>query len=198
MRTLDVVVSLVVLALSSPLFLLLAIVIVLDSRGPAVFDQLRVGRDGKLFRFYKFRTMYVDARERFPELYDYDHSDEDLDTLYFKFAEDPRLTRVGAHLRRTSLDELPNFINVLKGDISLVGPRPEIPEMIPCYQPEQLLKFATKPGVTGLAQISGRNILRFKETTEHDLEYVRRRSLRFDLQILCRTPGVVVRMIGAL
>jgi lipopolysaccharide/colanic/teichoic acid biosynthesis glycosyltransferase len=157
-----------------------------------------VGRDGKLFYFHKFRTMYVDARERFPELYAYDHDDDELETLFFKLKDDPRLTRVGARLRRTSLDELPNFLNVLTGEMSLVGPRPEIPEMIRCYQPEELLKFATKPGVTGLAQISGRNILRFKETNACDLEYVERRSLRFDLEILYRTPGVVVRMIGAL
>jgi lipopolysaccharide/colanic/teichoic acid biosynthesis glycosyltransferase len=198
MRSLDIAVSLLVLGLSSPLMLVIAVIIVLDSRGPAVFKQVRVGRDGRLFHFHKFRTMHVDARERFPDLYSYDHSDEELDTLYFKFAEDPRLTRFGAYLRRTSLDELPNFVDVLKGEMTLVGPRPEIPEMIRYYEPEELLKFATKPGVTGLAQISGRNILRFKETIERDLEYVRCRSLRFDLQILSRTPRTVLRMIGAL
>ncbi|MCZ7527863.1 MAG: sugar transferase [Acidimicrobiia bacterium] len=198
MRVLDIVVSLTVLVVASPLILAIAAVIVLDSRGPAVFRQVRIGRDGRLFHFYKFRTMYADAAERFPHLYAYDHSDDELPTLYFKLADDPRLTRFGRYLRRTSLDELPNFVNVLKGEMTLVGPRPEIPQMVRYYQPHELVKFAVKPGVTGLAQISGRNILRFQETIAHDLEYVRARSLRFDLSVLRRTPGTVVRMIGAL
>jgi lipopolysaccharide/colanic/teichoic acid biosynthesis glycosyltransferase len=197
-RALDVVVSLSALIVLSPVMVLIAALIRLDSPGPTVFRQLRVGRDGRLFWFYKFRTMHTDAAERFPHLYAYNHDDDELPTLYFKLANDPRLTRVGKRLRRTSLDELPNFINVLKGEMTLVGPRPEIPQMVRYYEVDQLRKFSVKPGVTGLAQISGRNILRFQETIAHDLKYVEKRSLRHDLAVLKQTPGRVVRMIGAL
>ena len=114
------------------------------------------------------------AAQRFPHLYAYDYSDDELPTLYFKLADDPRLTRFGRHLRRTSLDELPNFINMLKGEMTLVGPRPEIPQMVRYYQPDQLAKFSVHPGLTGLAQMSGRNILRFEQTIALDLEYVGR------------------------
>ncbi len=198
MRALDIAVSLAVLIVTSPLMLVLAILIVLDSGGPALFRQIRVGRNGELFEFYKFRTMYADAAQRFPHLYAYDYSDDELPTLYFKLADDPRLTRFGRHLRRTSLDELPNFINVLKGDMTLVGPRPEIPQMVRYYQPDQLAKFSVHPGLTGLAQMSGRNILRFEQTIALDLEYVETRSLRMDLSLLRRTPATAFQMIGAL
>jgi lipopolysaccharide/colanic/teichoic acid biosynthesis glycosyltransferase len=197
-RAVDMLLSPLLFVVALPLIVLLAIVVKLDSRGPAIFRQTRVGKDGQLFTFYKFRTMYVDARERFPDLYAYDYGDEEVETMFFKLASDPRCTRVGRLLRRTSLDELPNVINVLKGDMALVGPRPEIPDMLPNYRPEQLAKFTVKPGLTGLAQISGRNLLTFQETIRHDLEYVEKRTLWFDLYILFRTPIVVVQMIGAL
>ena len=196
-RGLDVVVSLVALIAAAPLIAVLAAVISLDSPGPAIFRQRRVGRNGRVFEFYKFRTMLVDARERYPELYAYDYSPRELGSMCFKLPHDPRSTRVGRWLRRTSLDELPNLVNVLRGDMTLVGPRPEIPEMLPYYEPHQYCKFAVKPGLTGLAQISGRNILRFVETNAKDVEYVQRRSLGFDLWILVRTTWCVALMIGA-
>jgi lipopolysaccharide/colanic/teichoic acid biosynthesis glycosyltransferase len=196
-RAADVVLASGILVLTAPLVALLALVIRLDSKGPAVFRQQRVGKNGELFWFRKFRTMYVDARERYPHLYAYDYTPDEIDSLYFKLAYDPRCTRVGRWLRRTSLDELPNLLNVIKGEMTLVGPRPEIPEMLPFYEPEQLCKFAVTPGMTGLAQVSGRNILRFVETNAKDVEYVTRRSLRFDAAILLRTVWVVVLMIGA-
>jgi lipopolysaccharide/colanic/teichoic acid biosynthesis glycosyltransferase len=196
-RAADVVLASCLLVLTAPLIGLLALVIRLDSKGPAVFRQQRVGKYGELFWFRKFRTMYVDARERFPHLYAYDYTPDEIDSLYFKLAYDPRCTRVGRWLRRTSLDELPNLLNVIKGEMTLVGPRPEIPEMLPFYGPEQLCKFAVTPGMTGLAQVSGRNILRFVETNAKDVEYVAHRSLRFDAAILVRTIWVVVLMIGA-
>ena len=197
-RLLDIVVSLVALIITAPLMALIALLVRIDSPGPAVFRQIRVGRGNTHFRFYKFRTMYVDARERFPEHYTYDYGSTPVSTVYFKLADDPRLTRVGRWLRRTSFDELPNLFNVLKGEMSLVGPRPEIPEMLCHYQLEQLVKFEVKPGLTGNAQVSGRNILRFGETVARDLEYVARRSFWVDLRILVKTPLVVVRMLGAL
>lgn len=197
-RVLDVAFSLLLIVLTAPLMLTIAAIVRLDSPGPALFRQERLGEGERRFRFVKFRTMYVDARQRFPDLYAYRFAPSDVDTMYFKLAEDPRLTRFGRHLRRTSLDELPNLFNVLRGDMSLVGPRPEIPDMLPYYRGAQRAKFAVKPGLTGLAQVSGRNILRFQRTIELDLEYVRNRSIWLDLRILARTPLVVVRMLGAL
>jgi lipopolysaccharide/colanic/teichoic acid biosynthesis glycosyltransferase len=197
-RGIDLLLAPLLLVVALPLIVVLALIVKLDSPGPALFRQTRVGKNGRLFTFYKFRTMYVDARERFPELYAYRYSEAERETMFFKLASDPRCTRVGRLLRRTSLDELPNVINVIRGDMACVGPRPEIPEMLAHYKPEQLVKFTVKPGLTGLAQISGRNLLTFQETIRHDLEYVRNRSLRFDLYVLARTPVVVVQMIGAL
>lgn len=197
-RAVDVAIAIPVLLLSLPMIGILALIIKLDSKGPAIFRQTRLGKDGKPFQFYKFRTMLTDARERYPELYSYQYESREIEEMYFKLPWDPRLSRFGRHLRRTSLDELPNLINVVLGDMSLVGPRPEIPEMLPYYRPEQLAKFRVKPGLTGMAQVNGRNILRFQETITYDLEYVRRRSVGFDLRILLRTPLVVIRMLGAL
>jgi lipopolysaccharide/colanic/teichoic acid biosynthesis glycosyltransferase len=158
---------------------------------------MRVAKDGRLFTFYKFRTMQVDARQKFPELYRYEYSEEEINRMRFKLLDDPRLTRLGRHLRKTTLDEIPNLVSVLVGDMTLVGPRPEIPEMLRYYTSEQLEKFSVKPGVTGLAQVSGRGVLRFQETIIADLEYVRRRSFWFDMEIVVRTIKVVFLRLGA-
>lgn len=221
-RLLEMSVAGLVLLLAAVPMLLLAALIRLDSPGPALFWQPRMTRDrrsgrdrragpradadpdrrqttmaGRPFRFVKFRTMYVDARARFPELYAYQYTDAQLETLKFKVDPDPRLTRVGRFLRKTSLDELPNFWNVLTGDIALVGPRPEIPEMSPYYRGLEQRKFSVKPGVTGLAQINGRGRLLFRETITHDLEYVDSRTLGLDLRVLWRTLVAVIRHDGA-
>lgn len=196
-RTFDIVCSIIALLITLPIMLLLAIIIKLDSPGPAIFRQLRVGKDGRLFTFYKFRTMYVDARERFPDLYAYIYGEEEIQTMYFKLPEDPRLTRFGRQLRKTSLDELPNLINVLIGDMTLVGPRPEIPEMLKYYDDAQLMKFSLIPGITGLAQSGGRGILTFQEGIQEDLEYCKHRSLWFDIGICLTTIKCVALRIGA-
>lgn len=226
-RTLDIVISAAILIVTAPLMLLLAIVIRLDSPGPALFWQTRMGKNersgrdrrckcqqapvhdarrtdrrtrqmaGRPFTFVKFRTMYVDARRRFPALYEYRYTERELRAFKFKSDDDPRLTRVGRFLRKTSLDELPNFWNVMKGDVTLVGPRPEIPEMTPYYDPTQLRKFRVRPGVTGLAQIRGRGHLTFLETVACDVTYVDSRSLGLDLRILWETVAAVVRRRGA-
>ncbi len=196
-RLVDVVLASVLLVVMAPVMAVLAALIRLDSKGSPIFVQRRVGENGRIFRFFKFRTMHIDAATRFPELYAYQYDEDEIATMYFKLPYDPRCTRFGKHLRRTSLDELPNLLNVLKGDMSFVGPRPEIPQMLPYYAPHQFCKFAVKPGMTGLAQVSGRNILRFVETNAKDHEYVQRRSLWLDLTILCRTIAIVVLMIGA-
>jgi lipopolysaccharide/colanic/teichoic acid biosynthesis glycosyltransferase len=185
------------LVLTFPIMLLVALAVRLGSPGPALFRQLRVGRGGRLFVFTKFRTHYADASERFPQLYAYRYTRAEIEHLRFKAPDDPRVTRVGEWLRRSTLDELPNFWHVLTGDMSLVGPRPEIPEMLPYYSDEHLIKFSVRPGITGLAQISGRGRLRFLETAELDAEYVRKRSAGLDLRILARTIYLILRRDGA-
>jgi lipopolysaccharide/colanic/teichoic acid biosynthesis glycosyltransferase len=185
------------LAFTLPLMLVVALAVKLDSPGPVLFRQLRVGRGGRLFVFTKFRTLYADAKERFPDLYAYRYSSEEISQLRFKAPNDPRVTRIGEWLRRSTLDELPNFWHVLTGDMSLVGPRPEIPEMLPYYGDEHLIKFSVRPGVTGLAQISGRGRLKFLETAELDAQYVRERSPWLDLRILARTVFLILRRDGA-
>ncbi len=196
-RVFEIVVALLALAATAPLMLALAIYIKAGSPGPALFVQKRVGKDGQLFNFIKFRTMYVDARERFPELYAYNYSREEQDTFKFKIVDDPRVTPQGAWLRKLTIDELPNFFNVLKGDMALVGPRPEIPEMLKYYEGASRRKFEVRPGVTGLAQVCGRGNLSFKDTVAYDLLYVRNRSFLFDLKIVLKTIIAVVVRRGA-
>ena len=197
-RCLDVVLSALGLVLASPVILVTAILVRRDSPGPILFRQRRVGLTGRVFTFYKFRSMYVDAKQRFPGLYAYRYTRQEFEQMMLKTADDPRLTPFGRILRRTSLDELPNLWNVLRGDMSLVGPRPELPEMVGYYAPEELSKFSVRPGVTGLWQVSGRANLRNGLQLRNDVEYVRRRSLKLDLLILLRTIKVVVLRVGAL
>ena len=226
-RVLDVAVSLVALLAAAPVMLAIAAAIRLDSPGPALFWQVRMTRDrrgaerrqrdasrsqrdrrgggdrrqcrlpGRPFRFVKFRTMVVDARKRFPELYRYEYSPEEIRVFKFKLENDPRLTRVGRWLRKTTLDELPNFWNVLRGDMTLVGPRPEIPEMGRYYDGAQRRKFSVPSGVTGAAQTSGRGLLTFQQTAAYDLGYVDHRSIWLDLKLLVRTVLVTVKRTGA-
>ncbi len=194
----DRVLAVIGLALISPVLFAIALAVRLDSPGPAFFRQIRVGRGGRPFTFWKFRGMFVDARTRFPELYDYRYSQEEAQHLRFHPAQDPRVTRVGRFLRRTSLDELPNLMNVVTGDMSLVGPRPEIPELIPYYGEAAAEILSVRPGVTSYAKLVGRDHLDFGETLALDREYVRRRSLAFDLRLLVGTVLMIVlgRNIG--
>jgi lipopolysaccharide/colanic/teichoic acid biosynthesis glycosyltransferase len=196
-RVAELAVALLVLTLTAPLMLIAAVLIRLDSRGPALFRQVRVGQGGRLFTFVKFRTFWDDAAQRFPHLYGYRFTDREIAQFSFKSPGDPRVTRVGRWLRRTTIDELPNFWHVLTGEMTLVGPRPELPEMLPYYLDEHLIKFSVKPGLTGLAQTSGRGHLRFREATRLDADYVRSRSLAGDLRILWRTLVIVFRREGA-
>lgn len=190
------IVAFFLLILSLPHLILISLLIMNDTSGPIIFTQIRVGKRKKLFKFYKFRTMWVDAKQRFPQLYSYKYKDT-VGSVRFKILDDPRLTRFGKKLRRTSLDELPNLINVIKGEMSLVGPRPEIPEMLKYYKKSQLLKFSVKPGITGYAQTSGRGFLTFQETIKYDLKYAREKSFLTDLKILFKTVKVVIKGIGA-
>jgi len=196
-RAIEILVALSMLAITSPLLFWLAFLIRRGTPGRALFLQSRLGRNQAPFTFVKFRTLYADARQRFPHLYRYAYTNEELKDMKFKVLNDPRVTPQGKWMRKTTLDELPNFWNVLTGDMALVGPRPEIPEMLPYYSGEMLLKFTVRPGITGLAQISGRGRLGFHETVRLDVEYVKRQSLMLDLKILLRTIWKAITQEGA-
>jgi len=189
---------LVALALSLPVILVMMIAIRLDSPGLALFFQDRIAIGARRpFRFIKLRTMYCDARERWPELYDCNFTPDQLPSVRLTLKDDPRVTRLGRFLRKSSLDELPNFWNVVKGDMRLVGPRPEMWEMLPHYDNRTLHKFDVKPGITGYAQVLGRGDLTFVETVDLDLKYVREASLRTDLWCIKETIIAVFLQRGA-
>ena len=222
----EIVIGVVAFLVSLPIMLVVAVIIKLDSPGPVLFFQkrcgrstLRAGRDimaddryvildphfspekkywvPKTFTFVKFRTMYVDARERFPQLYNYDYSQEEIQRIAFKVPDDPRVTKAGEWLRKSTLDELPNFWNVITGDMRLVGPRPELFEMLHNYRPDQMTKFTVPPGITGFPQINGRGRLSFQDTVAFDLEYVRRRSVLLDVKVIVLTVWKVITKDGA-
>ena len=185
--------ALVVVAI--PMVVIVAI-IKLSSSGPALIKQERVGRFGRPFYFYKFRSMRVDAEVLRDTLED--HNDHDLDIpLIFKMRNDPRVTRIGSFLRRSSLDELPNLFNVLKGEMSIVGPRPPLPREVSHYTAYHMQRLSTTPGMTGLWQVRGRCELPFDRMVELDLEYIRNWSLLGDFAIIARTPLVVLGGKGA-
>jgi exopolysaccharide biosynthesis polyprenyl glycosylphosphotransferase len=181
------------IALLSPLFLAIAWRVRCDSAGPALFRQVRVGRNGREFRIVKFRTMYTDAEAQLAALRDLNENDG----ILFKMRDDPRVTRVGRTLRRFSLDELPQLFNVVLGQMSLVGPRPPLPAEVAMYHDDVLRRLAVKPGMTGLWQVSGRSDLPWEEAVRLDLRYVENWSLSLDLMILLRTLTAVVRSSGA-
>lgn len=193
-RILDLVVAATGLILFSPLFAYCAWAIKRDASGPVLYRQERVGLHGRRFQIVKFRTMVVDAEGQWVP----PQSAEDLSHFYFQDEGDPRITRVGRWLRRTSLDELPNLWNVLLGEMSLVGPRPEVPEIVALYDDTMKKRLDVKPGLTGLAQISGRGLLSTAEAIDYDLEYCRRWSLSEDLKILWSTLKAVTNHKGAL
>lgn len=197
LRIFEVVLALTILLVFLPVMAIITIIIRIDSEGPAVFKQHRLGINKKHFNLYKFRTLYSDAKDRFPELYEYKYDKGNIAAIKFKEKNDPRVTRVGQWLRKSSLDELPNFWNLLKGDITLVGPRPEIPELLQYYKGDMLKKFTVRPGITGLAQISGRGDLIFIDTVKYDVKYVEERSLLFDIKIIFQTIVKCITMDGS-
>lgn len=189
----DIVGATLMISLLSPLLVLLAILIKLDSRGPVFFRQVRVGRHGREFVIYKFRTMYLDAEARLAEL----RHLNDYDGVLFKMRNDPRVTPVGRWLRRFSLDELPQLFNVCRGQMSLVGPRPPLPEEVLAYPDDARRRLVVKPGMTGLWQVSGRSDLPWEEAVRLDLRYVENWSIPLDIVILFRTLTAVSRGSGA-
>ncbi len=192
-RGLDLIVSALMLVLLSPLLLTATVFILLDTGRPVFFRQHRAGLDGARFTMLKFRTMVADAEERLAELVDI----QQLDEPAFKIPDDPRVTRVGRLLRRSSIDELPQLINVLRGDMSLVGPRPEEEAVVALYDERQRIRLAVKPGLTGPMQVYGRGDLTFEERLAMERDYLDNLSLTGDLAILLRTPRAIIRGDGA-
>jgi exopolysaccharide biosynthesis polyprenyl glycosylphosphotransferase len=193
-RGFDLVLGCILSVLSLPLMAVLAVLIRFDSPGPVVFKQRRVGENGQLFTMYKFRSMYHNYSQSSP--INAVHSDSET-IIMPKQMDDPRITRVGRFIRRTSLDELPQFFNVIRGEMSLVGPRPEMPELVKRYHRWQRQRFAIPQGVTGWWQINGRSDRPMQQHTEDDLYYIQHYSLLLDLIILWRTLFVVLRRRGA-
>jgi exopolysaccharide biosynthesis polyprenyl glycosylphosphotransferase len=192
-RVVDIIGGTVLLVIASPLLVVIAVAIKLDSRGPILFRQERAGLFGHPFQIIKFRTMVADAEARLCDLVDL----EALEDPMFKLTEDPRITRVGRILRRVSLDELPQLFNVLRGDMSLVGPRPEEARLVARYGEPARRRLEMRPGLTGPMQVHGRGDLTFQERLAIDREYVDNYSLRKDIEILLRTVSVVIRGGGA-
>ena len=193
-RLFDVAVSSVMLVILSPLFALTALCIVLESRGPVFYSQIRVGTDGRHFRFFKFRSMIVGAHNMKDELMEHNESE---DGVLFKMKRDPRVTRVGGFIRKFSIDELPQLFNVLIGDMSLVGPRPATPDEVSQYTLEQRKRLQAVPGITCIWQVSGRSEIPFEKQVQLDIEYIRSTSLMSDLIILLKTIPAVLSGKGA-
>jgi lipopolysaccharide/colanic/teichoic acid biosynthesis glycosyltransferase len=192
-RGFDLLVALGGLPLLFPFMLITAIAIKLDTPGPIIFKQVRVGKWGKTFNCYKFRSMFIDAEARKAELMVHNEADE----VVFKMKRDPRVTRIGRIIRKLSIDELPQIFNVIKGDMSLVGPRPPVPIEVEDYQFDQYRRLDTIPGITGLQQISGRSELSFKRWVELDVQYIKEQSLKKDIEIILKTIPAVISGRGA-
>ena len=187
-RLIDIVGSLCGIILLSPLFLIVAILIKLeDPKGKVFFAQERNGRYPKTFKMYKFRSMVHNAEDLLKDLMDRNEQTGPV----FKINDDPRITKVGKFIRRTSIDELPQLFNVLKGDMSLVGPRPPIPHEVDQYNSYQMQRLAVKPGLTCIWQVSGRNNIGFDEWVEMDIEYIKTRNLWLDIKLIFKTVGVL-------
>lgn len=187
-RAFDITASFFALIVLSPVFLITALAIRLDSKGPVFFAQNRLGVKGRHFKMYKFRSMIVNAEQLLKQL----QSKNEVSGHMFKMRNDPRVTGVGRIIRKTSIDELPQLINVLKGDMSLVGPRPPLPGEVNQYDKWQDLRLSVRPGITGLWQVSGRNDIGFEEMIHLDLKYIRERCFFYDLKIILKTIPVLL------
>ena len=192
-RALDVTVAALALLLLLPLLAVIALLIRLDSPGPVLFIQKRVGKDGGEFSVFKFRSMFTNAEDRLASVLNANERSGPV----FKMRLDPRVTRIGRPLRRCSLDEVPQLLNVLRGEMSLVGPRPALPREVALYTPEQKLRLSVTPGLTGLWQVSGRATLSFEQSVALDLEYVRRQSVGLNVVLILKTIPAVLTGHGA-
>lgn len=193
-RVMDIFGGLIGMVITLFFFPFVAIAIKLDSPGPVLFSQIRIGRNGRRFKIYKFRSMYMDAEERKKEL----EKQNEIQGLMFKMENDPRITKVGKFIRKTSIDELPQFYNVVKGDMSLVGTRPPTEDEFEKYNQYYRRRISMTPGLTGLWQVSGRsNIEDFDDVVKYDLKYIDGWSLTLDVKILLRTVWVVIAGRGS-
>ncbi|EJQ41422.1 sugar transferase [Bacillus wiedmannii] len=189
-RYMDVIGALVGLILLSPVFLIIALLIKYeDPKGTVLFKQVRIGKGGKEFYMYKFRSMVTDAEEKLKDLLEYN----EVSGAMFKMKEDPRITKIGKFIRRTSMDELPQLINVLQGEMSLVGPRPPLLREVKEYTSYDKQRLLVTPGCTGLWQVSGRSNLSFEQMVELDVYYIIQRNIMFDIKILLRTVKVLLK-----
>lgn len=186
-RLMDILGAAFGLIISSPIFLMLSIIIKIDSKGPVFFGQERVGLNGQKFKMYKFRSMVIDAEEKLKDLKD----KNEMSGPMFKMKEDPRITKIGKFIRKTSLDELPQLINVLKGEMSLVGPRPSLPKEVQQFTDYQKLRLKVIPGLTCYWQVCGRSNVDFEEWMEMDVQYCRDRSLWLDFKLILKTVRVL-------
>lgn len=185
-RTMDIVLSLIGIIVLSPVFLIVSIIIKIeDPKGPVVFRQIRNGLDGKEFKMYKFRSMVSNAEELLVTLED----QNEMSGPVFKIKDDPRITRVGRFIRKTSIDELPQLLNILKGEMSLVGPRPPLPKEVEQYTHYQMQRLLVKPGLTCYWQVNGRNNIGFERWVELDIKYIKERSLFVDIKLIIKTVG---------
>ncbi|MCU5209773.1 sugar transferase [Bacillus paranthracis] len=188
-RLMDMFGALCGIVLLLPIFIIVTILIKLeDPKGPVFFKQVRVGKDGREFGMYKFRSMVTDAEERLKDLLQHN----EVSGAMFKMKDDPRVTKIGRFIRKTSIDELPQLLNVLKGDMSLVGPRPPLPREVKEYTSYDKQRLLVTPGCTGLWQVTERNSVGFSEMVELDLEYIRNRSVFYDVRIILKTMKVLL------
>ena len=188
-RLIDILGSLLGIIILSPVFFIAAILIKIeDLKGPVFFKQIRIGKDETTFYMYKFRSMVSDAEDRLKDLLELN----EVSGAMFKIKDDPRLTKIGKYIRKTSIDELPQLWNVLKGELSLVGPRPPLLRELEEYTSYDKQRLLVKPGCTGLWQVSGRNELGFKEMVELDLKYINERTLVYDIKIIFKTIKIIV------
>ena len=186
-RFIDIFCSSLGILLLSPVFIIVGTIIKLDSKGPVIFSQKRVGKDGKEFKMYKFRSMVVNAEELKKKLM---HQNE-MSGPMFKMKDDPRITKIGKFIRKTSIDELPQLINVLKGEMSLVGPRPSLPKEVAQFEPWMMRRLDVKPGLTCYWQVSGRNNIDFDDWMKLDIKYVEDRSIKLDIKLIFKTVFVL-------
>ena len=193
-RLMDIIISIVAIIVGSPIFLITALLIKLTSPGPIIFSQVRVGKFGRHFKFYKFRSMYIDAEMRKAELM---KQNESGDGVIFKIKQDPRITPIGRFIRKFSIDELPQLFNVLLGDMSLVGPRPPLPTEVRAYTLEERKRLNITPGITCLWQVSGRSELPFSKQIALDKEYIASQSFWKDFLILLKTIPAILTGKGA-
>lgn len=193
-RMFDIILSFIALIILSPLMIIVAILIYVDDKGSPLFIQERYTENGKVFRMYKFRSMYVDADKRFNEVA---HLNEMGGNITFKSKNDPRITRIGRFIRKTSIDELPQLFNILKGDMSIVGPRPPITREVIQYTSYQMNRLLVKGGLTCFWQCGGRSNLNFDEQVELDIKYIEQRSLWLDFKLILKTVQTVLKMDGA-